>query len=290
MELKNKVKYFMYVYMLELEKALNKKSQELMKISYQMDEANTDRPLKEYLKNEILKNAFDLSKCENKVLKIGNESGIDENIQISDLNDVYINNVYLPDEITEEIKKKIYVDKSGVYTEPDLCLELTDGKNIAYETVELKTTKKDSIPGSSIQQITASEWTIFVKHEEKYAEVSTGQYLFALNSKVQFPDRSPRPQVSHSGIKKWNSNFRQVEGEEITYLYDNETKIKQKWLENWKATLVQSWVDMLFGNVPEPNSWYTDCLKIFAKRLLEKYAYCTKEEKEIFIEKIKEVE
>jgi hypothetical protein len=44
---------FMYLYMYELELWLNEHSDEVLDISFQSDEANTDRPLKEYLKDII---------------------------------------------------------------------------------------------------------------------------------------------------------------------------------------------------------------------------------------------
>ena len=40
---------FMHIYMCELEMYLKSHADELLKISFQLDEANTDRPLKEYL-------------------------------------------------------------------------------------------------------------------------------------------------------------------------------------------------------------------------------------------------
>lgn len=44
---------FMQVYMYELEKYLELHKEELKQVSFQSDEANTDRPLKEYLKSLI---------------------------------------------------------------------------------------------------------------------------------------------------------------------------------------------------------------------------------------------
>ena len=46
----NKINDFMYVYMYHLEQYLLSKKETLDTISFQSDEANTDRPLKEYLK------------------------------------------------------------------------------------------------------------------------------------------------------------------------------------------------------------------------------------------------
>lgn len=49
----NKQSYFMHFYMLELEVFLNSQKKNLFTVSFQSDEANTDRPLKEYLKYVI---------------------------------------------------------------------------------------------------------------------------------------------------------------------------------------------------------------------------------------------
>mgnify|MGYP003330257066 CR=1 FL=1 len=37
-------------------------------------------------------------------------------------------------------------------------------KKKVYEKIELKSTKDNAIPGSSVQQINPDEWVIFVKH------------------------------------------------------------------------------------------------------------------------------
>lgn len=44
---------FMQVYMYELEQFLNQRHNEIQNVSFQSDEANTDRPLKESLKSVI---------------------------------------------------------------------------------------------------------------------------------------------------------------------------------------------------------------------------------------------
>ncbi len=48
--MENNIIDFMYMYMYNLEQFLITKKDELSTISFQSDEANTDRPLKEYLK------------------------------------------------------------------------------------------------------------------------------------------------------------------------------------------------------------------------------------------------
>lgn len=51
--MKTKINNFMRVYMFILENHLLNKKNEIETIPFQSDEANTDRPLKEYIKNEI---------------------------------------------------------------------------------------------------------------------------------------------------------------------------------------------------------------------------------------------
>ena len=156
----------MYFFMYKLELILLNEKNEIKNISFQLDEANTDKPLKEFIKNIIL------SKCNNindMNLKISFSNQTNSN-NIEYLSNNYlnykINKVYLPDDLTPEIKQYISSNKNCVYTEPDLCLEIVDNlsNEIFYETIELKSTKTDAIPGSSVQQINPKEWTIFIKH------------------------------------------------------------------------------------------------------------------------------
>ena len=49
----NSIQQFMCIYMYKLEENLMKHKNELIEVSFQSDEANTDRPLKEYLKKHI---------------------------------------------------------------------------------------------------------------------------------------------------------------------------------------------------------------------------------------------
>lgn len=58
----SKIQNFMQVYMYELEKFLNTKKEELKAVSFQSDEANTDRPLKEFLKNLIEREFVEIPK------------------------------------------------------------------------------------------------------------------------------------------------------------------------------------------------------------------------------------
>ena len=61
----NDLGLFMRLYMYELEIWLNEHKQELLSISFQSDEANTDRPLKEFLKSAIEQHCNCLSRLKN---------------------------------------------------------------------------------------------------------------------------------------------------------------------------------------------------------------------------------
>lgn len=97
------IQIFMRIYMYELEKFLLTKIKELQKVSFQSDEANTDRPLKELIK-KIIENEFycipDNSNIENLIIE-------NAEINLLTIKDIYISHVFLPEEITDEIKKKI---------------------------------------------------------------------------------------------------------------------------------------------------------------------------------------
>ena len=88
-------------------------------------------------------------------------------INIEDLKRYKISNVFLPEHLNTEQKKEISTLKKSVYTSPDLYLEITDGINIYFESVELKSTKDNNIPGSSVQQISPFEWVIFIKRDNE---------------------------------------------------------------------------------------------------------------------------
>lgn len=191
--------------MYELEKYLETQKTEIQKISLWQDEANTDRPLKEYLKNLIENSFYEIPRQTSiNYLVVGEKS----EIRVSTLMDMKISRVLLPEEITPAIKELLITGKTSVYTNPDVCFEIEFQGHTFYESIELKTTKKDSIPGSSVQQVTPDEWVIFVKFSKNDVEVTTGQYINAINSSMQFPDRSPRPQVAFSEICNWNTSNR----------------------------------------------------------------------------------
>lgn len=283
--MENKINDFMYIYMYNLEKFLLSKKETLDTISFQSDEANTDRPLKEYLKKLI----------ENEFNKIPDDSGI-KNLNIEnkhesslyDYDDLYISNVLLPEEITPDIKNTIKELKSAVYTNPDMCFIITDGSSVFYETIELKSTKQDSIPGSSIQQILPDEWVIFIKHTQTSIDVITGKYINSVNSKMQFPDRSPRPEVSFKELKNWNKKHRNKSNNTLSYSVDAESKEKFELISDWQKVLSDRWIKMLFesNTVKKNEPWFNNNMRKFIISFLSEYESLSSDEQIAFKTKI----
>lgn len=279
---------FLNVFLFEFEKYLNSIKDELKKISFQLDEANTDRPLKEFIKNHI-ENNFKAIPSDSKIYFLKKESEILE--ITNEFENTFIQKVLLPENITEEIKQKLNKDKKSIFKNPDLCFEINMNGEIFYETIELKSTKKDSIPGSSVQQINPSEYVIFIKHDEKNNEIdiTTGQYIHTINTKMQFPDRSPRPQVSFLELKNWNEKNRIFEDNTLIFIEDSNDIAKQNLLSDWQKVLSDRWLNILFeeNSVKQNEPWFNNTIRKFSISLLEKYDSLSDTEKESLKTRIK---
>lgn len=168
----NLLNSFLIVYFYKIENELNTTKNGLETIKFQSEEANTDEHLKKYFQEFLLKHN-DLSnvKLEKLAVKIDTE---EHTIDIEKLQSYKIKNVLLPEQLSTEQRKSITESKKSVYTSPDLYLEITDGTNIYFESVELKSTKDNNIPGSSVQQVSPFEWVIFVKRDNDKVLVTTG--------------------------------------------------------------------------------------------------------------------
>jgi len=275
--------------MFELERELKEKSKKIKTISFHSDEANTDRYLKEYLK-DLIENHFNRLPldCLEKNLIIKRDEN-EAKISCKVFENIYVKHVYLQEELTEKIKDHINKTKPAVYTNPDLLLELTDGISVAYFSIELKSTKNDSIPGSSIQQINPNEWVIFVKHTKNEVEVVTGKYINSINKKLRFPDRSPRPQVSFKEMKNWNIENRFESPNKLIYIINsNDSETKQLLLEDWLNHLANQWLGIVFNKkAKKKEPWFNNCLRMFTLKLLSRYEGLTASEKKNFQEHIK---
>ena len=104
---------------------------------------------------------------------------------------------------------------------------------------------------------------------------------------MQFPDRSPRPQVSFNTMKDWNSQHRICKNNEICYLKDPEEILKYELVTNWQQYLINRWIKLLFNEEEYRNTWFNNCLKNFIIQFLDKYEKLTKEQKENFKDKNK---
>lgn len=279
----NCVDIFMYAYMCDLEYWLNLHSEEVLTISFQSDEANTDRPLKEYLKYVIESECNQIQRTRaGGMVEVydSQNSGIKYQID-SIIMDAKIESVYLSEEISPELKDILKSRKKAVFKNPDLCLAININGKIAYESIELKSTKKDAIPGSSIQQVSPNEWVVFVRHTGKTVEFITGLYFHTINSKMQFPDRSPRPQVSFGELEKWNNSCRYDDGKTIIYKSVGDEALKYELLNDWQDVLANRWIKIVFAkSVNSKDPWFNNNLRKFVLAFLQRYDEMTEKEKE----------
>lgn len=177
----------------------------------------------------------------------------------------------MPEHLNTEQKKKIAASKKSVYTSPDLYLEITDGASIYFESVELKSTKDNNIPGSSVQQVLPFEWVIFVKRDNEKVLVTTGFYINSITEKLPFPDRSPRPQIGFKTLLDWNKKYRKVENEVLKI--ENITEInneKIKLLIDWQDYLASDWLEIIKSKeVKNNDKWFNNAIRKFALKFLE---------------------
>jgi hypothetical protein len=283
----NLLNSFLIVYFYKIECILNETNNELDKIKFQSEEANTDEQLKRYFKTFLsTHNNIDDVKLKKLAVKIDLTEQV---IDISTLKSYKITNVLLPEDLSSEQKKNITQSKKSVYTNPDLYLEITDGKLIHYESVELKSTKDNNIPGSSIQQVSPFEWVIFVKRSDSNVIVTTGFYINSITDKLPFPDRSPRPQISFKTLLDWNKKYRKIENDFLKI--ENITEInnaKIKLLTDWQDYLATEWLEIILS-LEKRNSekWFNNAIRKFALKLLEHNVNLTEEEKENLIFNLK---
>lgn len=251
------IQNFMQVYMYELEKYLQTKEEALKQISFQSDEANTDRQLKEFLKKTI-EDSFSSIPQSSELTSVEFEGKVGTDMDI--LKSIRINRVLLPEEITNHIFKVIQSSKDSV------------------------STKQDAIPGSSIQQILPEQWVIFIKHSNDYVKIATGQYIHAINSKMVFPDRSPRPQVSFKEMTTWNHSNRILKYASLIYKKDDNEHTKYNLIQDWQKVLSERWIDMLFHNTTSKKNepWFHNTMRKFILSFLEQYESLSEQEKTTF--------
>lgn len=260
---------------------------DLGKVNFHLDEANSDKEAKAMIKDFMLKNP---TISNNFNLKIDQDSGNLE-FKITAIQSIQIIQVYLPNELTEQLKDLIKSTKSNsVYTNPDILVELSNGQETKFFSVELKSTKKNEIPGSSVQQINPYEWVIFIKQGNPI-EIATGLYLNSITEKMQFPDRSPRPQVAFNTLKNWNKeNFILDNGSLIFKVTQSEWDNKNKLIDNWKLVLVEQWLKIILDKnlvLTNRSPWFNEALIMYADKLLAYYETLSEIDKKNFRNKLK---
>ncbi len=271
---------FLMVYFYTIENILNHSPNRLSDLKFQSEEANTDEHLKIYFQDFLSTHSdIQANKLKHLIIKIDSEEHF---IDIDSLKQYKITDVLLPEQLTLEQKKQISESKKSVYTNPDLYLKITDGINIYFESVELKSTKDDTIPGSSIQQVSPYKWVIFIKRAKEKVTVATGFYINAINEQLPFPDRSPRPQVGFKTLLAWNKEYRKVENN--TLIIESITDInkdKIKLLTDWQDYLASEWLEIILSVDKKKNEkWFNNAIRKLALKLLEHNDKMTENEKE----------
>lgn len=278
---------FLSVYFFELEKQLNQINNHLQHLKFQSEESNTDEFLKKYFKAYFLKNnTIKKSSVQKLCLKVDSTEHI---IDVHDLYTYKITNVFLPEELNQEHKAYITRIKKSVYTNPDLYLAISDGNKTYFESVELKSTKGNKIPGSSVQQVLPFEWVIFVKRTNTKVSITTGHYLNSITNKLPFPDRSPRPQIAYKTLENWNKKYRRLEGQVLTI--ENITELnrtKMNLLSDWQDHLTNEWMQVIQAeSTLKGEKRFNRAIRKFTVKLLNFTDKLTLEEREMLKEKLK---
>lgn len=262
---------FLFVYFYQLESELNADCKDLATLKFQSEEANTDEEVKLFFKKYISSNQTIKKGAIQKLIIARNEKQQEANIE--DLLKYKIAKVLLPNELTNAMKIEIAASKKSVYTNPDLYMQVNDGNGkTVYVSIELKTTKNNQIPGSSVQQVSPFEWVIFVKHTEGgEVDVTCGFYINSITEKLPFPDRSPRPLIGFDTLKKWNKTNRKVNNGILKYtISEEEEQNKAKILDNWEQVLCDEWLETIMKDSRKSEKWFNNTIRMYTLQLLNK--------------------
>lgn len=276
------IEAYMAAFLYELEHKLNFDNKVFRGIKFQQDEANTDKELKTALK------AFIEEKCNTitmiDVVKLDNDE-FHLNLQ-----DFGVVQALIPDDYDDEISNLVKEEKKdAVLVKPDLVLKCRFADEYLYQKIELKSTKTDKIPGSSVQQVLPNEWVIFVKHNEKDPVTTiTGKYKDSISGTMQFPDRSPRPQVSFDVLQKWVKEFRDISDRTLVIKRDDSENERTELLTDWQGVLSKRWLGVIQNEKKKKNEpWFNNNLRKFILEFIEFYDGLNAEAKKNLKEKIK---
>lgn len=258
----------------------------LSSVTYHLDEANSDKEAKKVIQSYMLGNpTLPNHPTMNLRVRAGSDIVHFDNFQLSQ---VRVANVFLPEQLTDSMKSTIKASKKNtVYTSPDLYIELTFNSYSYFTEIELKSTKTNRIPGSSVQQIDPYGWVVFIKqNSNRQVQITTGLYVNSITETMQFPDRSPRPQVAFDTLRTWNTDNLVFANNGYTLFY-NESEIAAKELQisDWKQSLVSEWIATIFDknlSLKPRTPWFTEALTMFSDQLIENYECYSEFEKQEF--------
>lgn len=268
---------YMRAYLFELEEEINSNPNIFRNVNFQLDEANTDKGIKTALKELIN------SKC-NRIRKIQHVI-LDENKFDLDISSFEVR-AKIPEDYSKKDKEKAKEGKESIFVEPDMILICKTSNGSFTEYLELKSTKGDKIPGSSVQQVIPNEWVLFVKRSEKAIESVSGQYKDSISGIMRFPDRSPRPEVSFNELKKWLMDYRSETDSTLEFRHDEHDLEKQNIFRDWQEVLSDRWLEVLKNEKKENEPWFNNALRKFALQLLNCYESLSLNEREAFKSKI----
>ena len=269
---------YMSAYLYELETMINKNNKIFEKVKFQQDEANTDKDVKEAIKK------FIVDEC-NRITLI-NQVSIDNVTYNIDKNSFVVEDALIPDDYDSTIHN-LMAQENAMYVNPDLVLKCSFFGKTVYQRIELKSTKSDKIPGSSVQQVLPDEWVIFIQHKDgEKIKTITGKYKDSISGKMAFPDRSPRPQISYSELKKWIDEYRVTCEETLTIKKDNLEIDKEELLTNWQEVLSKRWLNVLRSDKKENEPWFNNNLRKFILEFLNYYDALDENGKKDFKDKV----
>lgn len=273
---------YMRAYLYELETKLNKNSQILATVKFQQDEANTDKEIKAVLKSFILNHCTKITLIDNVEI---DEVRYEINKDCFSIKEALIPG--LDYDLNNDIIHRIAASTNSVFVNPDLVLKCFFWGKEVYQKIELKSTKNNNIPGSSVQQVLPDEWVIFIQHKDGGSiKTITGKYKNSISGTMQFPDRSPRPQISYNELNKWLHEYRAVIDKTLVFKKDNDDNEKTELLTNWQGILSKRWLKVLLSNKKSNEPWFNNNLRKFAIELLDYYDKLSDSEKTLFKENI----
>ena len=123
---------FMHLYFFQIESILNKQNNDLAKIKFQSEEANTDEYLKQFFKSFLLKHNH-IQDTYYLDVKIENGQEI-EIYNKSDLKQIYVKDVLLPIELTSKHRNIIQEQKKSVYSNSGPNHKITKGHKNKYNS------------------------------------------------------------------------------------------------------------------------------------------------------------